>query len=58
MRYLGVFVGDEKSKCEFLKDCTKTWERNIHTVRETAGKYPQESYAAVVCAILLQWMFI
>ena len=31
---------------------------NIHAITETAGKYPQDSYAAVVCAIQLEWIFL
>ena len=56
--YLGVYIGDNKSKLEWLKDCTETWERNILTIRKTAGKYPQESYAVVVRVIQLEWIFL
>ena len=38
--YLGSFIEDDGSKRDFLKERTKTWERNIHTIIETAGKYP------------------
>ena len=34
------------------------WEKIINTISETAGKYPQESYAAVVCAIQSEWVFL
>ena len=49
--YLGVFIGDNESKYDWLKYFMLIWERNIITIRKTAGKYPQESYAAVVHAI-------
>ena len=29
-RYLGGFIGDDKSKCDWLKDRTFNWEKNIH----------------------------
>ena len=28
------------------------------TISETAGKYPQESYSAVICAIQSEWIFL
>ena len=55
---LGCFIGDDKSKHDCLIDCTSRWERNIRTIRKTAGKYPQEIYAAVVRAIQLEWIFL
>ena len=57
-RYLRGYIGDEKSKHNRLRDSTMTWERNINMIRKTAGKYPQESYSAVVCAIQSEWIFI
>ena len=33
------------------------WESNIHVVTKTTGKYNQQSYATVVCAIQLEWIF-
>ena len=51
--YLGSFIGDDEYKHDWLKDRTEMWERNINTTRETAGKYPQYSYALVVHAIQL-----
>ena len=35
-----------------------TWEKNIYNISETLGKYPQESYAAVVHAVKLEWIFL
>ena len=49
--YLGGYIGGNNSKRNWLTDRTLTWERNINTISETAGKYPQESYVAVVRAI-------
>ena len=49
--YLRGYIDDDDSKHDWLRDRTLTWEKNINTVRENAGKYPQESYAAVVRAI-------
>ena len=50
-RYLGYFIGDDKYKRDWLKDRTSKWEKTICAITKTAGKYPQESYAMVVCAI-------
>ena len=33
-------------------------EKNINTIIKTAGKYTQESYAAVVRAIQSEWIFL
>ena len=49
--YLGGYIRDNKSKRNCLRERTLTWEKNINTIRENVGKYPQESYAAVVRAI-------
>ena len=49
--YLGGYIGGDKSKRDWLRERTLTWENNINTISKTAGKYPQESYAAVVRAI-------
>ena len=49
-RYLGGHIGDDESKHDWLRERTVTWEKNINTIRKTAGKYPQESYAALVRA--------
>ena len=57
-RYLCGYIGDDKSKRDWLTNCTEMWERNICTISETMGKYPQESYAALVRAIQLDWIFL
>ena len=53
-RYLGGYIGDDDSKRDLLRERTLTWDKNINTISETAGKHPQESYAAVVCTIQLE----
>ena len=50
-RYLGRYIKYDDSKSDWLRERTLTWEKNINTVSRTVGKYPQESYAAVVRAI-------
>ena len=50
-RYLGGYIWDNKSKSDWLRERTLTWENNIHTIRKTVGKYSQKSYSAVVYAI-------
>ena len=57
-RYLGVYIRDDESKCDWLENHRETWERKICTISETVRKYPQESYAAVVRAIQLEWIFL
>ena len=47
-RYLGGYIWDNKSKINWLREPTLTWEKNISTIRKNSRKYPQESYAAVV----------
>ena len=49
--YIGGYIGDDEYKHNWLRECTLTWEKKIITISETAGKYPQESYSAVVRAI-------
>ena len=56
-RYLGGYIGDDKYKRDWLKKRTETWERNIFTLRKTAGKYTKESYAMVVRLIQSEWIF-
>ena len=56
--YLGSFIGDDESKLDWLKYRTSKWERNIRSITKTAEKYPHESYATVVCAIQLEWIFL
>ena len=50
-RYLGVYIRDDDSIRDWLRERTLVWEEKINTIRKTAGKYPQESYATVVHAI-------
>ena len=50
-RYLGGYIGDDNSKCGWLRERTLTWEKNINTIIKTANNYPQISYTAVVRAI-------
>ena len=40
-RYLGGYIGENESKCDGLRERTLTWEKNISTISETAGKYTQ-----------------
>ena len=55
---LGSYIRDDKSKLDWLKDCMKSWGRNIRVVTITAGKYSKETYAAGVCAIQSGWIFL
>ena len=57
-RYIGGFIGDNESKRCCLEEHTETWEHNITKIIKTAVKYPQESYAAVVCANQWEWIFL
>ena len=57
-RYLGGYIGNNKSKHNWLRERTLTWEKKISTISETAGKYPQESYATVVRVIQPEWIFL
>ena len=57
-RYLGGYIEDNKSKRDWLRECTMIWENNVSTISETAGKYPQESYAAVIRPIQIEWIFL
>ena len=45
--YVGVYIGDDESKGACIKNRTDKWDRNIHVVTETVGKYPQKRYSAV-----------
>ena len=57
-RYFGGYIGDNNSKHDWLRERTLTWEKNINTISKTAGKYPLESYAAVVRVIQSEWIFL
>ena len=56
--YLGGYIGGDKSKRDWLREHTLTWEENISTISESPGKYPQDSYATVVHAIQSEWIFL
>ena len=57
-RYLGGYIGDDKSKRDWLRDRAIMWEKNISTISKTTGKYTQESYVAVVHSIQPKWIFL
>ena len=57
-RYIGGYIGDDKSKRDWLRERTLTWYKNFNTISESAGKYPQDSYATVVCLIQSEWIFL
>ena len=57
-RYLECYIWGDKSKRDWLRERTLMWEKNINTISKTTGKYPQESYAAVVHAIQSLWIFL
>ena len=40
-RYREVYIGNGESKQNWLRERTLTWDKNINTISETAGKYPQ-----------------
>ena len=50
-RYLGGFIGDNKSKRGWLRERTLTWEKNTKMISKTVGKYIQEIYAAVIFTV-------
>ena len=56
--YLGSFIGDEESKCEWLKYWTLAWEKFFRAIVKTESKCSQESYAVVVHAIQPEWIFL
>ena len=57
-RYLGDYIGENESKRDWLRERTLTWDKNISTIGETTGKYPQESYIIVVLAIQSEQIFL
>ena len=57
-RYRGGCIGEDDYKRDWLRERTLMWEKNINTIIKTAGKYTQESYAAVVRAIQSEWIFL
>ena len=40
-RYLGGYIGDDKSKRDWLTERTLKWENNVNTISKSAGKYPR-----------------
>ena len=56
--HVGGYIREDSSKHDWLKERTAMWEQNIWTIRKTAGKYPQERYAAMVCVIQSEWIFL
>ena len=52
------FIRDEDYKCGWMIENIETWQNNMNMISKTEGKYPQESYAAVVRALSLEWIFI
>ena len=57
-RYLGNYIGYEKSKGDCLKNRTGDWERNICAVAKTAGRYPHEVCTVVDYAIQSECIFL
>ena len=57
VRYLGGFIGDDKSKREWQRYHTPKREKNICEITKTAKKYPQESYDTLVYTIQLECIF-
>ena len=49
--YLRGYIGEDKSKNDWLRESTLTWEKNIEMISETSRKYTQESYAVVAHVI-------
>ena len=56
--YLRGYIGDDKSKRDWMRERTLTWEKNTNTIRKTAGKYPKENYSALVRTIQSAWIFL
>ena len=56
--YLGSYIGDDKTKGYWIKECAEKWEIDIYALRKTANKYPQESYSAVDHAVQSEWIFL
>ena len=51
MSYLCGFIRDDESKRDWLQDRVATCKKKISVISESAGKYTQESYAAVAQGI-------
>ena len=50
-RYLEGYIRYDESKRDWLRERTLTWDKKISMISKTAGKYIQDSYAAMVHAI-------
>ena len=48
--YLGGYIGDDKTKGDWLKKCIGNWDREICDLRKTANKYP--------CVVQSEWIFL
>ena len=57
-RYIGGYIGDDKTKGDRLKEHKEKWERYICALRKISNKCPQESYAAVAHVVQLKWIFL
>ena len=57
-RYLEGYIMDNKSNSNWLRYRTLTWEKILSRSGENPGKYPQESYFAVVRAIQIYWILL
>ena len=55
---IGGYIGDDKTKGDWFKERTEKWEIDICTLRKTANKYPQESYAAVARVVQSEWIIL
>ena len=55
---LGGYIRYNESKRNEMRERMLKWEKNVNTISKTVGKYPQESYAAVVCAIQSEWILL
>ena len=40
-RYLGVYIGDDKSRGHWIKEHTEKWDRDIFALSQTVDKYLQ-----------------
>ena len=56
--YPGGYIGDEKSKGNWLKNWADKWESEIRVLSKTADKCLQESYTAAACVVQSEWIFL
>ena len=57
-RFLGGYIRDDESKCDWLKERTEKLKRDICGIRKTTNDYPQESYDVVACAVQSERIFL